>query len=449
MERNFFGRNVSKPNIRTRSRRGTGEPPVNQTYAYSSENARIRTDDPQYSLKYLGISNGEIGILSRRQAIARSTTRQPRSGSLSRPQRYRLDPNTTSARDQARPFTAPSSSGSRVYEDEGNRPSSDWDFAQDSAKVEEETQPRPDLYDQWLIQSIPPRPALSAGRRRADIDFSDLGEYMSDVKPNIGGIGGIAEAGGGRRPGSAPAGTRRRDIRGRRRGDFVQRPKTAIGSAPSPKLMQGSDTTGGELPFCVHNRVRGWKLTGPQTRWPKLSLALRKSNVSLNEADGFSEEGSRRSLEAQAQIPVRRRARSGRSSKSRGSRSDARVTMRQTGAVIDTFERLQRGQAKRSQFRSGHHWSNPHPVVDVTDRDIRAQSATAATHARRVVTNNRGGSEAMVRSVVGRLMQHDGEDAESTDPTSMMAEVALEHEPAEELFLSYIREKNKEANSSS
>ena len=102
--------------------------------------------------------------------------------------------------------------------------------------------------------------------------------------------------------------------------------------------------------------------------------------------------------------------------------------MRQTGAIIDTLERLQRGHAKRASFISGHHWSRPHPVVDVLDRDIRAQSATAATRARRMHTGSmKRGSVSDVHSIINGDAVG-GDDHHRIDNDQLA-------DPDEELFL--------------
>ena len=77
-------------------------------------------------------------------------------------------------------------------------------------------------------------------------------------------------------------------------------------------------------------------------------------------------------------------------------------------------------------------------MVDVLDRDIRAQSATAATRARRMHTGSmKQGSVSDVHSIING-------DAAGGDDHHRIDNEQLAMNPDEELFLSYIREKAKE-----
>ena len=156
-QRNYFGRNVSQPTIRTfrrsRSSQNHREKERVSTYAFSSAKARQEAEEPQYSLKYLGISNNELNSFAKTNDFAHAIAAAEANSTLE------------TAAVQVRSTHTASRAGSPQRP---STPSSHWSDNGREGGARESAKPQPELYDTWLIQSIPPRPALSAGRKRID-----------------------------------------------------------------------------------------------------------------------------------------------------------------------------------------------------------------------------------------------------------------------------------------
>ena len=113
----------------------------------------------------------------------------------------------------------------------------------------DEDQPDPDKYDRWIVRAIPPRPALSAGRSRKSHGATELpGSVLGRD------IGLSNMLGQKKRPGSAPPSSYIiSSIQGQKQNSSQNNLRARHQQQPTPS----------EIPFQVHQRVRGWKLTSP------------------------------------------------------------------------------------------------------------------------------------------------------------------------------------------
>jgi hypothetical protein len=170
--RNKLGRGVSAPstNIQDNRRRrrhqrpfsaynnpsNTLMPEFDPEYMNNKNNNRERRKTPpSYTIKYLGISKGEIGILSRKVRMSSGTRSRPRSKinmnipTMYRRPKYRLDPDVVThslrelhmKRNNKRPSTAP----------------------QVRDELDNGVTPCPDLYDSWKIPFTKQPTLLSSG----------------------------------------------------------------------------------------------------------------------------------------------------------------------------------------------------------------------------------------------------------------------------------------------
>ena len=207
--RNRLGRGVSQPITTTQSRPRRRRPrphsshnPNNQSrpefdaqYMSANSNQRPRRANkqsrkprPSYTVKYLGISRGEIGILSRKINMSSGTRSRPRNKvninipTMHRAPKYRLDPDIVTLglrkrhdKNQRRPSTAPHA-----------RPETGTD------ELDNGVTPCPDLYDSWKIPFSKQPTLLSGG------GFSSNTMFNNNYTGQGGGPGGTGGTGGQR-----------------------------------------------------------------------------------------------------------------------------------------------------------------------------------------------------------------------------------------------------------
>ena len=171
--RNKLGKGVSIPVSSSAGRRRRRRRPTSSSstannisrpqFEQEHMGRKQRQPDPTYTVKYLGISRGEIGILSRQLKISKQTRsgplhRVPSNRGPHRAPRYRLDPDivTTSLREiyahnnnKHRPSTAPSIRPETL----------------DTDDLDNGVTPCPDLYDSWKIPFTKQPHLLSSGSR--------------------------------------------------------------------------------------------------------------------------------------------------------------------------------------------------------------------------------------------------------------------------------------------
>ena len=292
--------------------------------------------EPMYTVKYLGISRGEIGILTRKVKMPVTNARLPdkRSSAGSnlgqhRQQQYRLDPSLVT--DNLK----------KVHKKR---------FGPET-EVDTGTVPVPDLYDSWKVSYSKQPRLLSARRTRFGVlpKGTMLGARPRNIEPGLAGqrtklrqrpltamrLRGQrnGDASKGQRPSTAPMGRRRGQIAS----SVTKVPSEAASKAnylptnendnqvkeahtdqiePEPSLVTKEDSEkiivkdvdaitvsheqileqqlkvlelekreeeyrnglveqkrqnvidhANEMPFCVHKRIRGWKLTSPARLW--------------------------------------------------------------------------------------------------------------------------------------------------------------------------------------
>ena len=492
--RNYYGRGVTKPRPVTAGGarlRGSKDQRTRRTRSQSASSSRRRkkkqNDVPQYSVKYVGVANGEMGVLSRRVVMPTTKSRMPKAEPIEHRPKYRLDPNspvvyplrkrhgggtgggrpqTAPANDMGmdnngmdfdqhsgfrrskpsggmqhhRPGSAPShvqgNSGRQRVEQAAAAPGRE-DVAQekdlpagapadeheqmpqdDVGDTEEEDFPNPEKYDRWLVQAIPPRSALSAGRSRSP---------APNILPVDGGYG--TRSGSRRttyRPKSSPAyiiSAVKDDVQGSPAQVALEQARYAMMNPPT-RLQPGGRvrpaTTGGGMggarslrlhrqrepfahaqnrfgiteeesltepvPFVVHRRVRGWKLTSP---YPGNNQLSRSSFVPTNAPMNAMVRHKRLTAEdimqeQHAQLagdPSLLQPMMDPLAQVLEEERRARVKLRQTAAVMETFDRWQRGRATKP-WRSGHAWDQPHPELPFEQSgDFPSMSSTPSAYA--------------------------------------------------------------------
>ena len=494
--RNYLGRGVSQPKPYLSYGDHVKMKEYEQKYIDDAKKKKSKLQNqnnaaPQYSVKYVGVTKGEMGVLSKRCLMPTTTNRLPKSHFEQKGQKYRLDPTYVHRLDQrpktasgimlqrdkeqsdqkrpgttggfrrservradslggstkeivskkvskssgqVRPRTAPYRQSSQSWSGQSpeiadrkleksqdipeTAPSHDSHLATDPS---EEDQPDPDKYDRWIVRAIPPRPALSAGRARRSGEATGYSNLM---------LGGTNDpfnmAGRKKRPGSAPPSS------------YI------ISSIPGQKqhssqnnLMarQQQQPTQNEIPFQVHQRVRGWKLTSPyntifdpensrtrkqmysnmQNQQVALEIGRSKSkfpnhtfsNVVKHErltAEDIVAENLGRAAAARQynqgpgyqynQIvgdlnspPSLIQPMMDPLNQAVLQEKRLRVKMRQTNAVVTTLDRWQRGRTAKP-WRSGHHWDSPHPEVPLRiGKEFRWMSSTPSEYANMVRQN--------------------------------------------------------------
>ena len=557
-KRDYFGQGVSKPRPQTalaaaRRRSGRNASPGSR----SATTRKGTSDQPQYSVKYVGVSNGEMGVLSRRVVMPTTTTRMPKSAGVEHKPRYRMDPNmpltSPLRRDMARPVTAPATdnthqgleyqprhgddenhapegtSGSNRIARPGSAPSvaqgrasrikaRNWSIANEESTpketqplpdkstvppipgeprpsgddldenrdndVEEENYPNPDKYDRGLISATPPRPALSAGRARVPApNILPLPDGMRNAFRPESAPAYILST-GARTPQSMDRSSTtslvsdemiREHLERRLAANHRRRPATVSGGAARPMtlhrqrdgffdghgLAEEESLSERPVPFVIHQRVRGWKLTSPYTAKGSsvlpanvpVSASVRHERLT---ADDIMQQHHRligdpsllqSMIDPLAQV-VEEEKRS-------------RVRLRQTNAVMETFERWQRGRATKP-WRSGHHWDEPHPEVPFEpSTHFRSMSSTPSAYAAmvRASTQDRAIDEEQQeardmwatklspvresdRVQTAGLAQENGDDDELHFVLSHRGRAGQDKNPIEP-YLAHLREKSK------
>lgn len=140
------------------------------------------------------------------------------------------------------------------------------------------------------------------------------------------------------------------------------------------------------VPFVVHRRVRGWKLTSPYPRNNQLSRSsFVPANAQMNAMVRHKRLTAEDIMQEQhAQLagdPSLLQPMMDPLAQVLEEEQKARVKLRQTAAVMETFERWQRGRATKP-WRSGHAWDQPHPELPFEQSgDFRYMSSTPAAYA--------------------------------------------------------------------
>ena len=490
--RNYLGRGVSQPKPYLSYNDQVKLKQYEQKYIDNERKKKRQAKDqkeppPQYSVKYVGVTKGEMGVLSKRCLMPTTTNRLPKSHFEQREQKYRLDPtyvNRFSQRPktasgiilqrdkiqssqkrpgtssglrqservraesfgdstkktvsnkiskspgQVRPRTAPYRQSSQQWSGQahvmaGNSSEESRDRPETAPSHDshivtdpnDEDQPDPDKYDRWIVRAIPPRPALSAGRSRtSNRAIGDPGSALS------GGIG----LGQKKRPGSAPPSSYIiSSIQGQKQNSSQNNLRARHQQQPTPS----------EIPFQVHQRVRGWKLTSPHnTIFDPENSRTRKQMYSnmQNQVAGLEIGRSRSKFPNHTFSNVVKHERLtaedivaenlGRAAAARQhtqgpgyqyeqmigdlnsppsliqpmmdplnqavlQEKRLRVKMRQTNAVVTTLDRWQRGRTAKP-WRSGHHWDSPHPEVPLhIGKEFRWMSSTPSEYANMVRQN--------------------------------------------------------------
>jgi len=438
--------------------------------------------DPTYTVKYLGISRGEIGILSRQMKMSKQTRSGPlRKGpggyipTTHRAPKYRLDPDivTSSLREvhlqkKNRPSTAPIARSKTVGTED----------------LDNGVTPCPDLYDSWKIP-FTKQPRLLSGGSRPSSSIGTRHFKSSEAPSSLGTLqqhqptGNVTQALSGQRPTTATG------LRMRRKGLKQQQQYTeqrntvssqqessAVGARPStapprqqrqpevtsktaateppstvelietPEVTDGvgggdnmatnnniSDDSGvstkvptshdallaeqlrlmkmeeqtishrrvqeeqrremdrerqrtfnrtseDEAPYCVHRRIRGWKLTSPAKLWgpgpsrnwqSKQQLQLVKSEMENSSVLDVDSTGTRSVANSEKQKfggGIRKHVPPHPLPSNRMTSERTRLMrLRREEDIKKTRARLMKGRGIRQQFLSGHSWDQGHPEI--------------------------------------------------------------------------------------
>lgn len=388
-----------------------------------------------YTLKYLGVSKGEMGILSRRIEFPTSRSRQPRSQAVEHRTKYRLDPNVVSsalwqaASTSKRPATAPTGSlvgktgmnsslkEKSVHLLEGTAAPVSARQSEDNPDVVDPIDPSsidtgqipiPDLYDHWAIpNSRPPSRLSSVGA----FDGPATGNQSSRAPVP-------QQVGGGRAHYDNP-----------------------------PAISSADDS--GSLPYCVHGRVRGWKLTTPSRLWGSnksrdWKRAKQKRGIVgspfVQDSSAASSATAYGFVGADSEDRDAISAKYSTSSVAKGLENASRLHLRHTNAIVNSFDRLQRARLKSLKFRSGHNWDSPHPIIPANcTRDRRAISASAvSSHADLMSRANAVPTCSSYSASTGA--------AEIGDVRSHADAAQLLGDPSNEPFLQRLLQSNKSSN---
>ncbi len=417
VSRNYLGRGVSKPKPFLSYNDQIKLQQYEQKYIQQEENnikkkkEQVLASVPQYSVKYVGVTQGDMGVLSKRCLMPTTTNRIPNNRNYTpKEQKYRLDPeyvrkmkltnkqqnrpntasgisisSTNKKKQQVnmkRPVTSPSKGGPKYFlngttDDNNNNNNNNTDIQNnETTKIddnditlnknrhtasrnstfnnnfinnnnntssrpqtapyrqsqqlwnggnkhniignengkrpetaphrsnaiigdndddddEEGGKPNPEKYDRWIVRAIPPRPALSAGRKRHLLPVHHMIGGMNNnnnnnaiANPNLYSNFGRRENYSQKynrlarlRPGSAPpssyiissqhgGGINNNHLHNfQNHQEQQQRPNTAANMQQLQKRLQQHQQQRilqqVEVPYQVHQRIRGWKLTSP------------------------------------------------------------------------------------------------------------------------------------------------------------------------------------------
>jgi hypothetical protein len=357
----------------------------------------------------------------------------------------------TNNKNTSRPRTAPykktlwtgkdkNQGGMQTFDKNNKRPETASILESNTLNEEDEEgdQPNPDKYDRWIVRAIPPRAALSAGRKRELLpantnNYSNFGRRKDyGAKHNR-----ISRL----RPGSAPASSyiiSSQQFNPSNNNNNMQQLQT--------NLLQQQVPQQAEAPYQVHKRIRGWKLTSPhnlsfnantsQTRkqmYIQQQMLQNNNNITnvpsssanhsphnnfsnmvkherLTAEDIMAENMGRVAMMRPQQLPNQQYANIGNYNRNAvvgdvnappsllqpmmdplnqvvEEEKRLRVKMRQTNAVVNQLDRWQRGRSAKP-WRSGHHWDSPHPEVPLNvGKEFRWMSSTPSEYANMVRQN--------------------------------------------------------------